>query len=42
MRKVRDVLLEQTLGGSLGMSFRQIIEATGVGKTVVAEYILPS
>jgi transposase len=36
MRKVRDVL---RLRHTLGMSFRQISEATGVGKTVVGEYV---
>src|SRR3977135_1919960 len=36
MRKVRDVL---RLKHTLGMSFRQISEATGVGKTVVGEYV---
>jgi hypothetical protein len=36
MRKVRDVL---RLKHTLGMSFRQISEATGVGKTVVGEYL---
>ena len=36
MRKVREVL---RLRHTLGMSFRQISEATGVGKTVVGEYV---
>ena len=36
MRKVRDVL---RLRHTLGMSFRQISEATGIGKTVVGEYV---
>src|SRR5215210_2094872 len=36
MRKVRDVL---RLRHTLGMSFRQISQATGVGKTVVGEYV---
>jgi transposase len=36
MRKVRDVL---RLKHTLGMSLRQISEATGVGKTVVGEYL---
>jgi transposase len=36
MRKVRDVL---RLKHTLGMSFRQISEATGIGKTVVGEYV---
>src|SRR5436189_6128285 len=36
MRKVRDVL---RLRHTLGMSFREISEATGVGKTVVGEYV---
>src|SRR6202163_1116485 len=36
MRKVRDVL---RLKHTLGMSYRQINEATGVGKTVVGEYV---
>src|SRR5258707_10228358 len=36
MRKVRDVL---RLKHTLGMSYRQISEATGVGKTVVGEYV---
>src|SRR5258705_8474923 len=36
MRKVREVL---RLKHTLGMSFRQISEATGVGKTVVGEYV---
>ena len=36
MRKVRDVL---RLRHTLGMSLRQISEATGVGKTVVGEYV---
>ena len=36
MRKVRDVL---RLKHTLGMSLRQISEATGVGKTVVGEYV---
>ena len=36
MRKVRDVL---RLKHPFGMSFRQISEATGVGKTVVGEYL---
>jgi hypothetical protein len=35
MRKVRDVL---RLKPTLGMSLRQISEATGIGKTVVGEY----
>ena len=36
MRKVREVL---RLRHTLGLSFRQISEATGVGKTVVGEYV---
>src|SRR4030081_3706517 len=36
MRKVRDVL---RLKHTLGMSYGQISEATGVGKTVVGEYV---
>src|SRR6202158_6635592 len=36
MRKVRDVL---RLKHTLGMSLRQISEATGVGRTVVGEYV---
>jgi len=36
MRKVREVL---RLKRTLGMSYRQISEATGVGKTVVGEYV---
>jgi len=36
MRKVRDVL---RLKHTLGMSFRRISEATGIGKTVVGEYV---
>src|SRR5450432_1604676 len=36
MRKVREVL---RLKHTLGMSLRQISEATGVGKTVVGEYL---
>src|SRR3984893_13814066 len=36
MRKGRDVL---RLKHTLGMSFRQISEATGIGKTVVGEYV---
>ena len=36
MRKVRDVL---RLKHTLGMSLRQISEATGVGKMVVGEYV---
>ena len=36
MRKVREVL---RLKHTLGMSYRQISEATGVGKTVVGEYV---
>ena len=36
MRKVREVL---RLKHMLGMSLRQISEATGVGKTVVGEYV---
>jgi transposase len=36
MRRVRDVL---RLKHTLGMSLRQISEATGVGKTVVGEYV---
>jgi transposase len=36
MRKVRDVL---RLKHTLGMSLRQISEATGIGKTVVGEYV---
>jgi transposase len=36
MRKVREVL---RLKHTLGMSLRQISEATGVGKTVVGEYV---
>jgi transposase len=36
MRKLRDVL---RLRHTLGMSLRQISEATGVGKTVVGEYV---
>jgi hypothetical protein len=36
MRKVREVL---RLRHMLGLSFRQISEATGVGKTVVGEYV---
>src|SRR5437588_75230 len=36
IRKVRDVL---RLKHTLGMSLRQISEATGVGKTVVGEYV---
>src|ERR1700680_5290655 len=36
MRKVRDVL---RLKHTLGMSFRQISEATGIGKTVAGEYV---
>src|SRR5436190_17314846 len=36
MRKVREVL---RLRHALGLSFRQISEATGVGKTVVGEYV---
>ena len=39
MRKVRDVL---RLKHTLGMSFRQINEATGVSKTVVGEYVRPA
>src|SRR5258708_37410848 len=39
MRKVRDVL---RLKHTLGMSFRQISEATGVGKTVIGEYVRPA
>ena len=37
MRKVRDVL---RLKHTLGMRLRQISEATGIGKTVVGEYVL--
>jgi transposase len=36
MRKVRDVL---RLKHTLGMSLRRISEATGIGKTVVGEYV---
>ena len=36
MRKVREVL---RLKHTLGMSLRQISEATGVGKTVIGEYV---
>jgi transposase len=36
MRKVREVL---RLKHTLGMSLRQISEATGIGKTVVGEYV---
>src|SRR5260370_41944067 len=36
MRKVRDVL---RLKHTLGMSLRQISQATGVGKTVGGEYV---
>jgi transposase len=36
MRKVREVL---RLRHTVGLSFRQISEATGVGKTVVGEYV---
>jgi transposase len=36
MREVRDVL---RLKHTLEMSFRQISEATGIGKTVVGEYV---
>jgi transposase len=36
MRKVREVL---RLKHTLEMSYRQISEATGVGKTVVGEYV---
>ena len=36
MRKVRDLL---RLKHTLGMSLRQISEATGIGKTVVGEYV---
>ena len=36
MRKVREVL---RLKHTLGMSLRQISEATGVGKTVVGEFV---
>src|SRR5258705_8717721 len=36
MRKVREVL---RLKHTLGMSLRQISEATGVGKTVAGEYV---
>src|SRR5829696_10015852 len=36
MRKVREVL---RLRHTLGMSLRQISEATGIGKTVVGEYV---
>ena len=36
MRKVRDVL---RLKHTLGMSLRQISEATGIGKTVIGEYV---
>ena len=36
MRKVREVL---RLKHALGMSYRQISEATGVGKTAVGEYV---
>ena len=36
MRKVREVL---RLTHTLGMSVRQISEATGVGKTAVGEYV---
>jgi hypothetical protein len=36
MRKVREVL---RLKHTLGMSLRQISEATGVGKTVIGEYL---
>ena len=36
MRKVREVL---RLKHALGMSYRQISEATGVGKTQAAEYV---
>ena len=36
MRKVREVL---RLKHTLGMSLRQISDATGVGKTVVGEYV---
>jgi transposase len=36
MRKVREVL---RLKHTLGMSLRKISEATGVGKTVIGEYV---
>jgi hypothetical protein len=36
MRKVREVL---RLKHTLGMSYRQISETTGVGKTVIGEYL---
>ena len=36
MRKVREVL---RLKHALGMSYRKISEATGVGKTQAAEYV---
>ena len=36
MRKVREVL---RLTHALGLSVRQVSEATGVGKTAVGEYI---
>jgi hypothetical protein len=36
MHKVRDVL---RFKHTLGMSLRQISEATGIGKTVVGEYV---
>jgi hypothetical protein len=36
IRKVRDVL---RLKHTLGMSLRRISEATGVGKTVIGEYV---
>src|SRR5215207_1464104 len=36
MRKVREVL---RLKHTLGMSYRRISEATGIGKTVVGEYV---
>jgi DNA-directed RNA polymerase specialized sigma24 family protein len=36
MRKVREVL---RLKHALGLSYREISEATGVGKTAVGEYI---
>jgi hypothetical protein len=36
MRKVREVL---RLKHALGMSYRAISEATGVGKTAAAEYV---
>src|SRR5260370_16525925 len=36
MRKVGDVL---RLKRTLGMSLRQISEATGIGKTVIGEYV---